>query len=276
MIVIDYHTHNVRCGHAQGQIEDYIQAGLRRGLREIGISDHCPIYWKDGDDPQPTVAMAKSELPGYVDEVLRLKAKYAGQIEVRLGLEVDYIEGFEDACRAFLAGMPFDYLIGSVHYALDRNVYDARRWDGVTDTMPHFIDYYRLIAKSAHSGLFDIIAHTTAITAYAPKPLPAAIEPLQDEALQAIREAGVAMEINTSGYRKMTTDPFPTARMVAKAATLGIPLTYGSDSHRPDEVYFAADKALAILEAANVTELVTFEGRQRKMISLAQERIYQI
>lgn len=276
MILIDYHTHNARCGHAQGQIEDYIQAGIRRGLREIGISDHCPIYWKDGDDPQPNIAMAKSELPGYVAEVLRLKAKYADQINVRLGLEVDYIEGDEDACRAILADYAFDYLIGSVHFSLNRNVYDNRRWDGVPDVMAHYEDYYRLIAKSAHTGIFDVIAHATAITAYAPKPIPAAIEPLQDAVLQEIRAAGVAIEINTSGYRKMTTDPFPTPRMVAKAAALGIPITYGSDSHRPDEVHFAADKAAAVLEAAKVTELATFEGRQRKMVPVVGDRVYLI
>ena len=51
MITIDYHTHHYRCGHAQGNIEDYIKAALNKGLTEIGISDHAPIYWMDGNDP---------------------------------------------------------------------------------------------------------------------------------------------------------------------------------------------------------------------------------
>ncbi|GAB4551034.1 MAG: histidinol-phosphatase HisJ [Anaerolineae bacterium] len=277
MISVDYHTHHNRCGHAQGHIEDYIRSGLNKGLLEIGISDHAPIFWKDGDDPMPTIAMAKSELDGYVDEVLRLKAKYAGQIEVRLGLEVDYVEGMEDEYRAILSKYPWDYLIGSVHFVKDRNVYDVRRWDGVADVMPIFVEYYRLVVKSARAGLFDILAHTTAVTAYAPKPIPSAIEPLQDAALEAIAASGICVEINTSGYRKMTTDPFPTVRMIKKAHHLGIPLTFSSDAHRPEDVTYAADRIEGLLEEMGVTEIAAFEGRHRRMVSIAAPaKVYQI
>lgn len=269
MIPVDYHTHHNRCGHAHGQIEEYIQQALSLGISEIGISDHAPIYWQDGNDPMPTIAMAKDELPQYVEEVLRLKAAYAGRITVRLGLEVDYIEGAEAACAALVAPYPFDYLIGSVHYVNGRNVYDVRRWDGVSDALPIYAEYYRLLAKSAHSGMFDIIAHSTAVTAYAPKPLPQAIEPLQDAALEAIRAADLCMEINTSGYRKMTTDPFPTARMIAHARDLGIPLTFSSDAHRPTEVGYASEQIEALLGKLGITELARFEARQRETVALA-------
>lgn len=268
MIKVDYHTHNFRCGHAQGRVEDYVRAAIAKGLAEIGISDHSPIYWMDGNDPMPTIAMAKDELAGYVDEVLRLKAQYADRIRVRLGLEADYVEDMEDFYRDLLAKYPFDYVIGSVHYVFSKNVYDARRWDSRPDPMPIFAEYYRLVAKSAQSGLFDVLAHTTAITAYAPRPIPAAIEPLQDAALLAIRDAGVSMEVNTSGYRKMTTDPFPTPRMVAKASQLGIPLTFSSDSHRPDDVGYANDRVEKLFLENNVTEIATFDSRQRIMLPL--------
>lgn len=266
MIRVDYHSHHARCGHAQGKIEDYIKAAIQKGLAEIGISDHSPIYWMEGNDPMPSTAMAKDELDGYVEEVLKLKQQYTGQIDVKLGLECDYIEDMEDFYRALLAKYPFDYLIGSVHYCLGRGVYEARRWDGRPDPMPTFVDYYRLVEKSARSNLFDIIAHTSAIIAYAPKPIPVAIEPLQDAALQVIRETGVCMEVNTSGYRKMQTDPFPTTRMVEKAAQLGIPLTFSSDSHRPDEVAYAKDKIERLFTLNGVTEIATFANRQRTMI----------
>jgi len=266
MISVDYHTHNSRCGHAQGKIEEYIKAGIARGLTEIGISDHSPIYWLDGNDPMPSTAMAKDELDGYVNEVLELKQKYAGQITVRLGLECDYVEDMEDFYRQMMAKYPFDYLIGSVHYTLGKNVYDSRRWDGVHDPMPTFRDYYRLVEKSARSGLFDIIAHTTAIIAYAPKPITPEIEPLQDAALNVIRESGVCMEINTSGYRKMQTDPFPTVRMVEKAASLGIPFTFSSDTHKPDDVAWGKDRVEKLFTLNNVTEYATFANRQRIMV----------
>ncbi len=269
MITIDYHTHNNRCGHAQGQIEDYIRAALAKGLTEIGISDHAPIFWMDGNDPIPTVAMAKDELGGYVDEALALKAKYAGQIEVRVGLESDYVEDMEPFYAEVLARYPFDYVIGSVHFCLGRNIYDPRAWQAVSDPMVVYTEYYRLVEKSARSGLFDIIAHPTGVTTYAPKPIPAAIEPLQDSLLEVVRETGLALEVNTSGYRKTGSEPFPTVRMITRAHELGIPLTFSSDAHNPDQVAYGRDKVEAIFAGLCLANIASFANRQRIMLPLA-------
>ena len=35
----NYHTHNYRCNHADGTIEDYIKVAIEEGYDEIGISD---------------------------------------------------------------------------------------------------------------------------------------------------------------------------------------------------------------------------------------------
>lgn len=271
MITVDYHTHHYRCGHAQGQIEDYIKAGLAKGLTEIGISDHSPLYWLDGNDPQPQSAMAKDELEGYVEEVLALKAKYAGQINVRLGLESDYVEDMEAFYADIFAKYPFDYVIGSVHMVNGMHVYERERWRSKPDPLAVFAEYYRLVQKSACSGLFDILGHTTAIIAYAPKPLPELIlTVLQDKTLEVIRESDVCVEINTSGYRKMGSDPFPTTRMITKANELGIPLTFSSDSHRPDEVAYGRDQVQKLLDTHSITTLARFESRQRTMIPVAE------
>ncbi len=269
MITIDYHTHHNRCGHAQGQIEDHVKAAVARGLTEIGISDHSPLYFMEGNDPLPTQAMAKNELDGYVDEVLKLKQRYAGKISIRLGLETDYIETMESFYADILAKYPFDYLIGSVHHVFGSNVYDHRRWGSKPDPMAVYAEYYRLVAKSAQSGMFDILAHTTAILAYSPRPVPTEIEALQDEALEAVRESGVCIEVNTSGYRKMRTEPFPSPRMIGKAVELGIPLTFSSDAHSPNEVAHAREQVEALFVASGVPSLATFENRQRTLVPFA-------
>jgi histidinol-phosphatase (PHP family) len=268
MITTDYHTHNVRCGHAQGQIEDYVKAAISRGLTEIGISDHSPLYYLEGNDPTPGQAMAKNELEAYVEEVLTLKARYVGQIDVKLGMESDYIEGMESFYADIFAKYPFDYVIGSVHHVSNAHVYDHRRWGSKPDPMAVYAEYYRLVEKSARSGLFDILGHTTAILAYAPRPIPAEIEALQDKALDVIRATGVCIEVNTSGYRKMRTDPFPSSRMIGRAVELGIPLTFSSDAHRPDEVAHAREQTEALFVARGVTSLATFDRRQRTLVPL--------
>jgi histidinol-phosphatase (PHP family) len=273
MITVDYHTHHNRCGHAQGTIEEYIKAGIARGLTEIGISDHSPLYWQDGNDPQPGQAMAKDELDAYVEGVLKLKERYAGQINVRLGMESDYVEGMEDFYRDVYARYPFDYVIGSVHMVFNQHVYEARRWHSKPDPVGVYREFYRLVQKSAQSGLFDILGHTTSILAYAPRPFPTAeLEALQDEALNVIAESGVCVEINTSGYRKMR-EPFPSERMIGKAAELGIPLTFSSDSHRPDEVAHSRDQVEALLIGKGIASLAQFENRQRTLVPFVTEPV---
>lgn len=46
----DYHTHTPLCLHASGTPQEYVQAAVRAGLREYGISDHAPMPGEPFDD----------------------------------------------------------------------------------------------------------------------------------------------------------------------------------------------------------------------------------
>ncbi|HSB36745.1 MAG TPA: PHP domain-containing protein, partial [Thermoanaerobaculia bacterium] len=89
----DYHVHTFRCGHAGGETRAYVEAALAKGLAEVAFTDHVPLYFLPGDDPAPSLAMTRSELPEYVAEVRALSEEFRGRIDVLLGLEADYAEG---------------------------------------------------------------------------------------------------------------------------------------------------------------------------------------
>lgn len=252
-ILFDYHTHNRRCGHAAGEIADYVEAAKLLGLGELGISDHAPTLFREGDDPAPGTTMAKSEIGDYVSETLALKERYAGQVNVKLGIEADFVEGFEEAYAQLLAAHPFDYVLGSVHWVFDVNIFHRPRWESA-DAAQTYREYYRLIVASVRSGLFDILSHPTAVEAYGPPIDDALADQLYPGVVEAVRKAGMAVEVNTSGFRKMPPgpersgdDPFPNRRMLRLLADAGVPLTFGSDAHRPDEVGFAQGRVEALL-----------------------------
>jgi histidinol-phosphatase (PHP family) len=71
----------------------------------------------------------------------------------------------------------------------------------------------------------------------------------------------------------MRTDPFPSARMIEKAVSLGIPLTFSSDAHRPDEVTYAREQTEALFVAKGVTALACFVRRQRVLVPLITEPV---
>ena len=247
MITVDYHTHHWRCGHAQGNTEDYVQAALALGLEEIGISDHAPIDWIDGDHPLPHAAMPRSGLDAYVEEVLALKQKYEGRIRVLLGLESDYAEGLDDLYREILSRYPFDYVIGSVHYCQGYHIYQWQRWEEGADPNEVYPEYFRLVRASARSGLFDVLGHITGLMVMGPKPDLEVLEREWEETAVALAESGVAVEVNTSGYRKGLPEPFPASGLLRRLIKRGVPMTYGSDSHLPSEVGHMREAAAGLL-----------------------------
>lgn len=226
---------------------DYLEAARALGLEEMGVSDHCPAFFLEGDDPLPTTMMAKSELPGYVAEARALKARYAGQVAVKVGIEADFVEGWEEAYRDALAAHPFDYVLGSVHWVQGVNIFDRTRWER-DDAEATYTEYYRLVAAAARSGLFDILSHLTAVEAYGPPLDPDLAARLYPPVVEAIVQAGVVVEVNTSGFRKMNgADPFPNRAMLGLLVRAGVALTFGSDAHRPDEVGHAHERVENLL-----------------------------
>ncbi|MFF2909152.1 histidinol-phosphatase HisJ [Paenibacillus sp. NPDC057934] len=269
---IDYHTHHERCGHAVGKLEEYVKRGIEMGLEQMGLSDHLPLIHVDPDSYYPEMAMPLSELPRYVEECLSLKERYRGIIELRVGLEADYIEGYEEQIRELLSPYPWDYLIGSVHFLGEWDITDFRQvhgWEG-KDPLDVYRKYYDAVRKSALSGLYDIIGHMDVIKRFGYGPQSpegrAEVRELERSALQAIAESGIAMELNASGLTKPCAEMFPAEHVLQEALTLGIPLTLGSDAHNPAKLGEGLQGARRLLWETGFRELAVFEGRKRTFV----------
>lgn len=264
---VDYHTHHYRCGHARGQMAEYIEAAIAAGLGEIGLSDHAPIYHL-GDNPhvRPETAMSQWELPHYVAEVQRLKERYAGRITVRLGVESDYVLGWDAHYRGLWRQYPMDYVIGSVHWLDDWLIFWRELPKGRTEA-DIYEEYLRTTQAAARSGAYDVIGHVDCIKTEGHL-LDRSVTPLLEETVRVLAESGVAIELNTSGWRKSIAECYPRLELLACCQHYGVPVTLGSDSHRPDQVGHSFDQAVALLKEVGYTELATFNQRQRVMVPL--------
>ncbi|MDR0268898.1 histidinol-phosphatase HisJ [Paenibacillus sp.] len=272
-MLIDYHTHHVRCGHAVGELEEYVRRGIEIGLDQIGLSDHMPLLHIDLATYYPEMAMPLDELPRYVEECLNLKEKYKGQIDIRLGLEGDYIEGSEEAIERIIRVYPWDYVIGSVHFLGEWDITDHRQvhgWDGC-NRLEVYQTYYDAVQKAAATGFYDIMGHLDVIKRFGYHPgveAAAEVEALENAALVAVAKNGVVMELNASGLSKPCAEMFPSGRMLREAFRMGIPLTVGSDAHDPKKLGENLDHARRELWEIGFRELAVFEKRQRMMVPL--------
>ncbi|WP_223067666.1 histidinol-phosphatase [Paenibacillus caui] len=266
----DLHTHHFRCGHADGTIRDYIEAGIAAGLQVIGISDHTPYFGSPEEHPFPRIAMAKKELKSYVEEVLKLKAEYEGRIDVLLGIESDFFPEHAEIYRSALSAYPFDYIIGSVHSSDNISIFNKNRWKGLSsaEQLLHKKNYYDLIRQSARSGMFQILGHIDAMKGNYPRftDIPAA-EAI-DETLQTIAECKTAIEINTSGKTKLSGGWYPSDDILERALHYGVEVTFGSDAHVPSRVADEWEEVAARLKEIGFTHWVYFKQKQKQTVPL--------
>ncbi len=133
----NYHTHNLRCNHAIGNVEDYIKIAIEEGFDEIGISDHLPHPGKYIDNKS---RMTYEEIPEYFNEIDHAIEKYGDKISIKKGIEGEYFEDFKWFYEELKQDYKIDYMILGVHF------------------FPYKGQWFYVI-KSMESGLFKYLAH---------------------------------------------------------------------------------------------------------------------
>ena len=261
---VDYHMHTPLCNHAVGQPEEYVERALKVGLAEIGFSDHAPLV--SHEDKRYT--MSSTQLPLYHSMIEKVQKKYP-TLTIKLGVEADYIPGFEKQTRALLAGYPYDFVIGSVHF-IDRWAFDDPeehvKWRD-KDINTVYKDYYKLLRQSAESGLFDIMGHVDLVKKFGHR-ASEDLTPEVEQTAQVFKKSGVTVEINTSGLRKPVNEIYPSLACLKIYAKHGVPITFSSDSHDPNDVGRDYDKARDLALVAGYREYNVF--KQRKVVERAK------
>ena len=64
-----------------------------------------------------------------------------------------------------------------------------------------------------------------------------------EPAVEAMLEAGVAMEVSTAGLRKPAGELYPAPALLEMAVDAGLPIALSSDAHLPEQLGFRYDDA---------------------------------
>ncbi|MDD5157495.1 histidinol-phosphatase [Sulfurimonas sp.] len=257
-MLVDLHNHTPLCNHAEGEISEFIEKAIECGTKYFGFSDHAPMNFDH------KYRMDFKQMEGYENSVLEAKERYKDKIEILLGYEVDYLKGYMDE-RVLNANV--DYLIGSVHF-IDEWGFDNPEFIGNYENQD--IDeiwqkYFDAIKEMAESGLFDIVGHLDLIKIF--KFLPNKnIESLAHEALLAIKKANMTLELNIAGFRKPIAQAYPSISLLKEVYKLGIPITFASDAHKPEQVGLFNDEAMKMAREVGYTECVYYRKRVKYFI----------
>ena len=264
-ILYDTHMHTPLCKHARGEPEAYAAAAKERGLKGIIFTCHNP--GPKGWDER--IRMRLDQFQEYVTLIRRAQDAWHGRLDIRLGLECDYVPGMEPFLEKLLAYKGLEYVLGSVH---PHSAYYKNKYYQGNVTAFNCL-YYEHLAQAAESGLFDTIAHPDLIKTVFPNEWdPFAIWPDILKTLDRIARTNVAMELNTSGLTKSIKEMNPNMHMLVAMAERHIPVVIGSDAHDPKRVGADFDTAMHLLEEAGYIHIHFFLERRRQQVALDRAR----
>lgn len=246
----DGHIHSPYCPHGTPDFfEQYIEKAIEKNFTHITFTEHAPLP-KNFIDPTPDKdsGMKQELLKDYLDELTKLKKQYENEITILIGLEVDYIEGFEKETREFLneVGPYLDDAILSVHFLKWENTYvcidfskeEYLNFAKKVGSIQKMYDlYYATVKKSIECDLGTFkpkrIGHPTLIHKFQL----AHKETIDDSneiisILDLMKEKGYELDVNSAGFSKeFCLEPYPPKQFINYAKSISLPLVFGSDAH---------------------------------------------
>ena len=269
----DGHTHTRFCPHGSKEsTELFIRRAIELKFEVYSLTEHMPLPARFADPtPDKSCGMSWAELEPYLDHAYQLKRQYTDWIEVRVGLEVDYIPGFEPEIRSMLNryGSQLEDALLSVHFlegkggwrCVDMSPEDFQ--DGLIDVYGSVEAvhraYWAVIKQAVEADLGPYKPRRMSHLSLAHKfqlryPLmaPQQFRPEVLEILDLIRAKGMELDLNAAGlFKPDCREIYPAPWIIEEAMKRGIPFVYGSDTHSVKGVGQGFEEAKGILQNAD-------------------------
>lgn len=164
---------------------------------------------------------------GYLAEGIRLRAKYAGQIQILIGFEGEWVRpSYGPVIRCLARDTRVDFFIGSVHHVhgipidYDRAMYEQARQVGDGSDQKLFEDYFDSMFAMLQDVRPRVIAHFDLIRLLSDVPNQDlktwdSVWAKAVRSLKLIAQQGGLLEVNSSALRKGLDEPYP-SRSVCK------------------------------------------------------------
>lgn len=147
-----FHVHTYRCNHAGEERETaYIEKAVELSAKEIWFTDHAPF---PGD--KFGFRMRYEQLSEYVSSLQELKKQYEGVIDIKIGLEIEYLPNFQSYYGELRGSEKFDVLLLGQHFSLLPDgdyTFESREKIGEAKPLAEGI------IAGMESGYFDVVAH---------------------------------------------------------------------------------------------------------------------
>ena len=252
--MFDYHMHTTVSFDGKDDAKAMLAAAETKGLTEICFTDHIDY------SPEMDMVFDTAEYKAAYDNL------HSDKLLIRRGVEFGLTPNNQEKLKEDLNRYDFDFVLGSVHFVDDLDVYMHPYWQGRTpqEAVRQYLETM-LKCVQLHDD-YDVLGHLTFIAKAKGNPNRSLIpyedhRELFDEILRQLVRHDKGMELNTSGL-DLCGGYLPTLDFFRRFYELGGRIvTVGSDAHNTARVgQYTFD---AVRELKEIFGYVcTFEKRQ--------------
>ena len=282
------HTHST-FSDGKHTLEENVLSAIEKNMLSLGFSDHS---YTGCDTSYCTDHASYSE---YLEAIQQLKQKYADQITLYAGLELDYYSvmshipvfskslGNGEHDNTYIDRTPYgfskedlenyEYLIASVHYIIKDGIcypidhspeqqIDCmnQAFDGDIFAMAQF--YYDILCEHVENLKPTYVGHFDVLTKFSLMPEDdERYREIAKKALRRILKTCPYVEVNTGaisrGWRKT---PYPADYLLKTLLEEGGKPVLGSDSHDKNNLIFYFDETAELLKQIGFKQIYVFNG----------------
>jgi len=262
MIQTDCHTHSSFSSDSSTPVEVMIEKAISLGFDTFYLTDHM-----DFDFPLNKEGLTFVFSPSdYFEKLSTLKMAYQNKIKIRTGIELGLrtTESVNNQINQLLDAYSFDLVIGSTHLVENLDPYHFSYWknrseeEGLTKffetTLKNIMAYPKI----------NVLGHLDYAIRYAPSKGATfsykAYKSIIDEILAFIIAHGIALEVNTAGFKHGLEKPNPGPDVIKRYLELGgTMISIGSDGHVPEYYGYKFHETRKLLLDLGVSAYTTFE-----------------
>jgi histidinol-phosphatase (PHP family) len=231
--VLDCHLHSDLSRDSKVPLAEYARLAHRHRYAALVTAEHLDLdpgdYSYGFYDPERHLSAVAEARP------------LAPETFVGLGVELSYQRSRETELAASLDRLPYDMVIGSVHYLDDIGATisareKARAFFEKTPVEEAYGSYFEILLAAAASGLCDVLGHADICKRYGVLfygPFEARRWETELRAVfRACADTGTGVELNVAGWGQAPGEPYPGPEALVMARAEGVErVTVGSDAH---------------------------------------------
>ncbi len=175
------------------------------------------------------------------------KVRNIDGVQVRRGLEVDYIRDFKSEIHDAVSMKKWDVLLCSIHELRGGiDLEEKKLPQDKKSAEERWREYIEIQKEALKSDFipFDVLTHPERLAVGTPT-VPEDLEELMVELAKVAKEHGKALELNGADLSRT---PDLVRKVASACGRTRCKVSYGSDSHYPDQVSRNFDLAIGLIE----------------------------